>query len=43
MSKNSNKQRYYQLVDWLGSFKKISKTLKQKPASRLDYYTSKGN
>ena len=43
MSKNSNKQRYYQLVDWLGSFKKTSKTSKPKNILRLDYYTSKGN
>jgi len=43
MSKNSSKQRYFQLIDWLGSFKKISKTLKQKPTSRLDYYSQKGN
>lgn len=43
MSKNSSKQRYNQLVDWLGSFKKTSKTLKPKNVSRLDYYSSKGN
>jgi hypothetical protein len=43
MSKNSSKQRYFQLIDWLGSFKKTSKILKPKNVSRLDYYASKGN
>jgi hypothetical protein len=43
MSKVSSKQRYIQLVDWLNSFKKTSKTLKQKPTSRLEYYSQKGN
>ena len=43
MSKVSSKQRYVQLVDWLGSFKKTSKTLKQKPTSRLEYYSQKGS
>jgi hypothetical protein len=43
MSKVSSKQRYIQLVDWLNSFKKTSKTLKSKPASRLEYYSQKGN
>jgi hypothetical protein len=43
MSKVSSKQRYVQLVDWLGSFRKTFKISKQKPASRLDYYSQKGN
>jgi hypothetical protein len=43
MSKNSSKQRYFQLMDWLNTFKKTSKTLKPKNISRLEYYSSKGN
>ena len=43
MSKNSNRKRYTQLVEWLSSFKKTSKTTNSKNILRLEYYSSKGN
>ena len=42
MSKVSPKQRYEQLISWLDTFKKTSKTNKPKKQSRLDYYAKKG-
>lgn len=45
MSKTSAKQRYLQLVDWLGSYKPSPKYKKKQQAvkgSRINYYKSKG-
>jgi len=44
MSKQSPRQRYYQLMDWLATFKKSTpKTNKVEKESRLTYYNKKGN
>lgn len=43
MSKQSARQRYYQLTDWLATFKKSTpKTNKLEKESRLSYYQKKG-
>jgi len=43
MSKQSAKQRYTQLIDWLPTFKKSTpKTNKVKKQSRMDYYKKQG-
>ena len=44
MSKQSPKQRYEQLMDWLPTFRRNTpKTNKPKIESRLTYYNKKGN
>lgn len=44
MSKQSSKQRYLQLIDWLPTFRKSTpKTNKLKRESKLEYYKKKGN
>ena len=44
MSKQSSKQRYLQLMDWLPTFRKSTpKINKTKNKSRLTYYQEKGN
>jgi hypothetical protein len=44
MSQTSPKQRYYQLTDWLVTFKKTTpKTNTVEKESRLTYYNKKGN
>ena len=44
MSKQSARQRYYQLTDWLVTFKKSTpETNKPKIESKLTYYQKKGN
>jgi len=43
MSKQSAKQRYTQLMDWLPTFKKSTpKTNKLQKESRMSYYAKKG-
>jgi len=43
MSKQSAKQRYTQLMDWLPTFRRNTpKTNKPKKQSRMDYYKNKG-
>tara|TARA_E500000178_G_scaffold316769_1_gene336810 strand:- start:5 stop:139 length:135 start_codon:yes stop_codon:yes gene_type:complete len=43
MSKQSAKQRYTQLMNWLPTFKKSTpKTNKPVKQSRLEYYAKKG-
>jgi hypothetical protein len=44
MSKQSAKQRYEQLMDWLPTFRRNTpKTNKIEKESRLTYYQKKGN
>jgi len=43
MSTTSSKQRYAQLMEWLGTIKKTEAKGATKKQSRLDYYKTKGN
>ncbi len=44
MSKTSNKQRYVQLMEWMATFKKGTKTDKRKGKrfSKANHYKAKG-
>ena len=47
MGKNSSKQMYTQLMEWLGTVKRPKKSVATpfsfQQQSRLDYYKTKGN
>jgi hypothetical protein len=42
MSKTSNKQRYIQIMEWLGTLNQKSNSKKQTKFSKAKHYKSKG-